>query len=84
MTTLILLVVWAGILGSGFHVLAGRGVVGLVIDLLASGGGGVVGLLVAQVLGWQWFQVGTLPLLPTAAGSLIFLLLAFRARASLA
>ena len=84
MTTLILLVVWAGVLGSAFHVLVGRGVAGLVIDLGASIGGGVIGLLAAHLFGWHWTEVGGLPLVPTAIGALLLMLIAFRARLSLA
>jgi hypothetical protein len=73
MTTIILLLLVAGICGFGFHAVFGKSAGSIPYYLLAALGGAIVGFTAAVVLGWDFLDLGGLPLFMTVAGSLLFL-----------
>lgn len=78
MTIIIIFFLVAALCGLGFHILFGRSVQQIPINLLASFGGAIVGFTAAVLLGWNFFTVGGVPLLTTLAGALLFLTLVQR------
>lgn len=80
MLTLILLLVWAIIWGFAFHLFFGQSPLSIPFYLLASLGGAVVGFTISALLGLNIMVVGGLPLLATALGSVLFLVIVQRIR----
>lgn len=80
MTTLILFLMLTGLCGFSFHLFYGRSAQSIPFYLLAALGGAIVGFTAAILLGWNFFNMGGLPVLTTVAGALAFLSLVQRIR----
>ena len=78
MTIIIIFFIVAGMCGFGFHVLFGRNIQQIPINLLAAFGGAIVGFTASVLLGWNFLSVGGVPLLTTLTGALLFLTLVQR------
>ncbi len=78
MTTLILFLLLAGVCGFGFHLCYGRSVASIPYYLLAALGGAIVGFTAGALLGWNFVNLGGLPVLTTMTGAILFLSLVQR------
>jgi hypothetical protein len=78
MTTIILLLLVAALCGFSFHFFYGRSAASIPFYLLAALGGTIVGFAAAVLLGWNFMNLGGLPVLTCIVGALLFLSLVQR------